>query len=168
MSWNEVGAVIESERSVDGNTQVTVAVKLIENLWTRSPGAPRDVRQLLIALRSRDDLDGRAAKIIQAALPPPRSWFPVAGAICAGLALTHLFWVTGLYQLLNDELGRSKGPISVNFVLAVVGAMLCVAAWRTKVIGARMGLVLCTAGAVFTVLDAVKIRWIDVGWLSHS
>ena len=80
-------------------------------------------------------------------------------------ALTHLFWVTGLYELISQEIGRAKGPILVNLVLAVVGALLCLAASRNRVYGARLGLSLCALGLLAVVIDAEKILWID---LVHS
>ena len=49
----------------------------------------------------------------------------------------------------------------MNLVLAAVGAVLCVTAWR-RVYGARLGMSLCAVGILAAALDAEKIRWIDV------
>jgi hypothetical protein len=134
----------------------------IENLLPVSAGAPHDVHQLATEFRNSNNLDVRARHLLDAAMPPPRVAFPVVGAVFAGLALTHLFWITGLYDVINEEWGRARGPISVNVILAIVGAVLCAAAWRTRVKGARLGFTLCALGVLVTVLDAIKIQWIPI------
>jgi hypothetical protein len=162
-SWDMVRETVNNQGPIPGHTQVAVAVKLIEYMWAPSSDAPKDIAKLAVDFRGREDLDTRVRRLLQTALPPPRAWFPVAGAVLAGLALTHLFWVTGLYELLNSVLGKSKGPITVNLFLAVVGVVLCVAALGNKVKGALLGLVLCAVGILFTVIDAIKIGWLDLG-----
>ena len=163
LTWPKIVDVVRSEESVDGETHVAVAAKLIEHLWpTGTKKPPFDVHKLITEFRDRKDLDPRARRIIDAVLPRPRHRLPVIGSILGGLALTHLFWATGLYELINQEIGRARGPILVNLVLAVVGALLCLAAWRNRVYGARLGLSLCALGFLAVVIDAEKILWIDL------
>jgi len=163
LTWPKIVDVVRSEESVDGETHVAVAAKLIEHLWpTGTKKPPFDVHKLITEFRDRKDLDPRARRIIDAVLPRPRHRLPVIGSILGGLALTHLFWATGLYELINQEIGRARGPIVVNLVLAVVGALLCLAAWRNRVYGARLGLSLCALGFLAVVIDAEKILWIDL------
>jgi hypothetical protein len=163
LSWPKIREAVHSDQSVDPDTQIAVAVKLIGEVWSPSPNAPADVRRLTTDLSRRRDLDIRARRLLQAALPPPRVWFPVAGATLAGLALTHLFWYSGIYDFFNGVLGPSRGPIALNAVLAIVGAVLCAAALRTRVRGARLGLTLCGLGILVTLLDAIKIGWLPIG-----
>ena len=92
----------------------------------------------------------------------PRHPAAVIGSMPVGLALTHLFWATGLYELINQGNRPGEGPILVSLVLAVVGALLCLAAWRNGVYGARLGLSLCALGFLAVVIDAEKILWIDL------
>jgi hypothetical protein len=164
VSWAQVRRVVEAPGSADATTHVAVAVKLIENLLLPAPDAPPDVADLAAALRSHPDTDLRAKRLLQAALPSPRAWFPVVGALLAGFALTHLLWATGLYEYLNGILGTARGPILANGLLALVGVVLCAVAWRSRVKGARLAFWLCIAGVVATLLDAIKIRWIPVDW----
>lgn len=86
----------------------------------------------------------------------------MAGAALAGLALTHLFWVSGIYQYLNKVLGQSRGPISLNALLVVAGAVLCAAALTTRVKGSRLGLTLCGIGIIAVMLDAIKVGWLPI------
>jgi hypothetical protein len=162
LSWPKIREAVRSEQSVDPDTQIAVAVKLIGELWSPSPTTPPDVRRLITDFSRRGDLDIRARRLLQAALPPPRVWFPVAGAALAGLALTHLFWVSGIYQYVNEVLGQPRGPITLNALLAVVGTVLCAAALSTRGKGARLGLTLCGIGILAVLLDAIKIGWIPI------
>ena len=162
LSWPKIREAAHSEQSVDPDTQIGIAVKLIGELWSPSPKTPPDVRRLITDFSHRSDLDIRARRLLQAALPPPRVWFPVAGAALAGLALTHLFWASGIYPYLNKVLGQSRGPITLNALLVVAGAVLCAAALNTRVKGSRLGLTLCGIGILAVLLDAIKIGWLAI------
>ena len=160
VSWTQVRRVAEDPSSVDGRTQVAVADKLVEGIWSPTPDIPPDISRIATDLKNHPDTDRITRRLLQAVSSSKRAWLPVMGAAMGGLALTHLFWVSGLYGYVNRVLGAARGPIAVNALLALTGIALCVAARPANLKAARLGLLLCAIGVLATLLDAIKIGWI--------
>jgi TIR domain len=159
MVWNAVHSVVYGS-SVDFTAQVSVATKLIEHAQSFDLRKRKHARKLIADFLRRHDLFELTRTMLRSGIESSRlrEWL-VVGAVSGGLAITHVLWATGLYDLANSWLGEPRGTISLNFALAVLGGMLCYAAVRGKVRTARLGLAFCSLGMLGTVLDAIKIGW---------
>ena len=138
MVWNAVHSVVYGS-SVDFTAQVSVATKLIEHAQSFDLRKRKHARKLIADFLRRHDLFELTRTMLRSGIESSRlrEWL-VVGAVSGGLAITHVLWATGLYDLANSWLGEPRGTISLNFALAVLGGMLCYAAVRGKVRTARL------------------------------
>ncbi len=172
LDWEIVEAAVRANEKLNVDIQSSVAAFLAGKARLPHPKERRRARRLAGEFYQRPDL---APSIRITGDPARLGWtalFPVLGAILGGLALTHLFWVTGFYAYLDGVLdwfvgsvrGTARGVLAVNFVLGAVGVALCGIAVGRNVRSGKVALALCTLAIVGVALDSLlKVKW-PIAW----
>lgn len=95
--------------------------------------------------------------------PAPTPWLAIIGVAVGSLGLANLAFLVGLYDLAltiggwTRESERPFGFVTVNFLLAVAGGVLCLLTRRRHPPSAWLGAAVCALSALFAVLDALKV-----------
>jgi hypothetical protein len=164
ISGQAVEAAVRSVDPLDLDTRMSVAF-LGERARSADVSQRERAGQLAAAFLDREDLFEVAPTDLlpQDTTESPGPWrasgLLVVGSVLAGLALTHLFWATGLYELFDRRLGRAHGVLTFSGTAVVVGFVMCGIAVQHRVRAAKLGLGLCLAGVLAVVLDSIKIGW---------
>jgi TIR domain-containing protein len=159
-TWNELRDLVYASSLTEAQ-QFYIAPQLLAGIHSTDSDENRLAGDLGRQFLSRHDLFPWFRTLLQIELdpirpPPPAPPLRVAtvivGAAMGGLAITHLFWATGLYPLL-----KTRGIIFFSLAVAMLGLILCLTQIRANTKAALLGSAFCLLGILGAVLDAFKV-----------